>query len=83
MSNEPAGQGPVDQCLFKRVIKPPRKSDLARLESLLRDWRRQEAKRSIYELAVIPGSMRGKQIKDADALQKALAYVRACCGEAV
>ena len=70
---------PIEQCLFKRVVKPPRKSDLARLESLLQDWRRQEAKRSIYELAVIPGSMRGKQIKDADAL----AYIRACCGEAV
>jgi hypothetical protein len=44
---------------------------------VLHDWRMQEANLASHGLAVVPGSMRAKKIKDAAALQKALAYLRA------
>ena len=58
-------------------VRPPRKADIARLEGVLHDWRMQEANLASHGLAVVPGSMRAKRIKDAAALQKALAYLRA------
>ena len=71
-TDHPTGQGPAE-----RMVRPPRKADIARLEGVLHDWRMQEANLASHGLAVVPGSMRAKRIKDAAALQKALAYLRA------
>ena len=63
---------------LERGVRAPRKADITRLELLLHDWRRQEANLASHELAVVPGSMRAKKIRDAAALQNTLAYLRAC-----
>ncbi len=64
--------GPVD-CR----ARPPRKADMVRLEMLLHDWRMREKTLASHGLAVVPGSMRAKTLKDAAALQRAIAYMRA------
>lgn len=71
MSTTPIAQGPVD-----RRVRPPTKADIARLGSLLRDWMREEQNlRSHYGEEVLPGSMRARRLKDADALGRALQYL--------
>ena len=62
-----------------RGVRPPRKATLDRLCRVLDDWRREEQNLCSHygPPPNLPGSYRCKRIKDAEALQQALAYLLA------
>jgi hypothetical protein len=60
-------------------MKPPRKSDMQRMERLLRDWKVEELTTSAtYGPVPVPGSIRSRRIADAEALERFIAYVGEC-----